>query len=126
MWVDEMITQLRGVYYNYEIKKDGTLGAKKGKYVIPTKVCPIQLWDIAFPKEYQDQMLATLFCEGGKPMNPKHAKFIWAMQKAMGLKKIPDYDPKRYFPMKSAVRQHIEMIGIGIKEDRMEDGTEML
>ena len=127
MWVDNMITQLQGIYLPWEVKKDGTCGYKARKYMAQMRVCPVQLWDLSFPKEYQDTILNTLLVDGGKAINPKHQKFIWGLQKALGLKKVPEYDPKsQVFPMKAAVRKHIEVIGIGVKEDRIEDGTEML
>ena len=89
------------------------------------RVCPVQLWDLSFPKESKDVMLNTLFKGKGQPMNSKYQKFISLLRMSMGLKKIPNYKTDKRLSVQSAI-QHTEIIGIGIKEDRIEDGTEML
>ena len=124
-YVDNIITQLQGVYLPWEIKKDGTAGLKKGNYQVQMRVCPVQLWDLSFPEQHLHVVINSLLQNKGKPMNSKYQKFVSMLRLGMGLKKIPKFKPTKLLPM-SAVVQHTEMIGIGIKPDRFEDGTEML
>jgi len=124
--VDEMINQLRGVYLPWKCTKDGIVkGVKKENYWIQMRVCPIQLWDISFPREYQDVVLNTLLTDKGKTPHSRQQKFITVLRKCLGLKKIPDYKTDKLLTMRTSVK-HTDMIGIGIKPDKIIDGTEMI
>ena len=122
--VVDFINQLAGIYLPWKVAKDGTAGFKKGNYHFRTRVCPIQLWDISFPREYRDIMLNTLLVNKGKSVHGNQF-LISMLRKKMGLKEIPDYDMTKHLPVKEATA-HIDLMGIGIKEDRIEDGTEMI
>jgi len=122
--VDKFITQLQGKYLPFEVKK-GAAGLKKGKYMIQTSVRPIQLWEIAYPKEHNDLMCASLLNKDkGKPLQKWQEKFVWGIRKALKLKKIPKYKTDEIFPIS---RDHMEIVGLGVKEDySFEDGTEAI
>jgi len=126
-WVDQFIKELQGKYLPYEIKSDKCFnnGYKKGILQFQIGVRPIQLWEIVYPKEQIDLVHNTLFeTSDAKPQHAWQEKHIFAMRKLLRLKKIPAYDKTRLMPI---TRQNIEVVGIGIKEDRIsEAGTEML
>lgn len=85
----------------------------------------MQLWDLSFPREYTHTVINTLLKGNGKPINSKYQKFVTMLRMGMGLKKLPKFKPTKVLPISVAV-QHTEVIGIGIKPDRFEDGTEMV
>jgi len=118
--VDNFITELQGKYlpFKYEGKDS----------FVQVAVRPIQLWEIVFPKEHKDLMLST--CLGGKEgmkgitNQKKHRPVVAMIRKMLGITKLPDYDDTKQLPI---TRQHMELVGIGIKEDRdLTDGTEGL
>lgn len=117
-WVNRFINELSTRYLEFDYK-----GEKK---LLQMRVCPIQLWDISFPKQHLAPVLNTCLSGfQGEPMMKSHQKYIWALRKAMKFKKIPEYDKSKTLAMK--MPQHIETIGIGIKEDKMlkdENGIE--
>jgi len=92
--------------------------------ILQVRLSPIQLWDISFPMEHTDAMLTTLFGKGGgKTINNRHNKYAVVIRKIMGVQKIPKYKTNLWLPPKP---DHIEMIGIGIKEDEFKDGVEKI
>lgn len=105
--VDQFIKELSCQYLPYD--------NKEGKAILQTRLSPIQLWDVSFPKEHRDAMLTTLFKDGqGKPINKKHSKWAAILRKILGVKKIPAYrTDKKLAP----VHKHMEVVGIGIKDD---------
>ena len=121
--VDDFITQLQGKYLEYKMFDD-----KKNLQKIPVQVAvrPIQLWEIVFPEESKDLMLTTILGAekgngeytgygGGKSTQHKwHEKFIWGIRKILGAKKIGKFDGKNMLPIN---RNHVETIGIGLKDD---------
>lgn len=89
--------------------------------LVPThlqmRVSPIQLWDISFPKQHRDIVLNTCLAgNNGTPNHNKFKKFQWMLQKAMGLKAIGDYNKNNKLMMREP--EHIELIGVGEKEDK--------
>jgi len=118
--VDQFITELQGKYLPFKFEgKDS---------VVQLSVRPIQLWEVVFPKEHKDLILTT--CLGGKEgmkgitNKRRHRPFVAMIRKALGIQKLPDYDDTQTLPI---TRQHMELVGIGIKEDRdLDDGTEGL
>ncbi len=120
--VDRMITELSSQYLPFMFW--GKDDKKQTPHNLQIRVCPIQLWDISFPEPHLDMMLNSLFGPGGgKPMNKKHEKYVYAIGRAMGVKPIPDYkkDKKLAF-----WNQNTEMIGIGIKKDNFTDRGEAI
>jgi len=120
--VDQFITELQGKYlpFKWRDPNKGKDAPLEDVYV-QTSVRPIQLWEIAFPEEHKDLVLAT--CLGGneglkgKPNHKKHEKIIWAIRKALGkdVMPIPEYDGTKQMPIR---RIGIDLTGIGIKADK--------
>ena len=110
--------------FKYYDKKDKKL--KKG--TLQVRLSPIQFWDVSFPEPYKDAMLTTLFGPkpkvAGKAYSNKIERWISRLRWFLGLKPIPkDYKTDLVLPTQPA---HLEMIGIGMKEDRYENGQEMI
>lgn len=122
--VDRFINELSAKYVKFNIEKDGTAGLKKKEYYAQVSVRPIQLWEIVFPEKHKDLMLNTIFkgSKGGT-QHKKHNKFITALRKILGCSKIPEYNKDYFLPI---YLDNVEKVGIGIKKDRYENGTEML
>ncbi len=122
--VKKFIKELSSKYVPFKVEKDGTAGLKKGNYNTPIGVRPIQLWEIIFPESSKDLILNTIFKgSDGATQHKKHNKFIFPLRKIFGANKIPEYSKEKIM---CVYGDHVEKIGIGIKEDRKEDGTEML
>lgn len=123
-WVRPFIEDLSTRYFPYKKYDPNT------KQLVPVmlkaRLCPIQLWDYSFPEENLDAVLNTLFqgSDGkGVRTHLNLQKYLGPIRKVMKLKKIPDtYDKSQHLVMVDP--QHIEVIGIGIKEDNWltEDG----
>lgn len=114
-WVDKFINELSTRYfefdrYNYDTKK-------MERVLMDARLCPIQLWDFVFPSEYYDSVAATILSGygEGKPEFKSHQKFVWALRKAMKFRKIPPFKKESRLPMLPP--QHMEVIGIGVKDD---------
>lgn len=139
--VDDFITQLQGKYLPFRVEKEGTAGIAKGDWMAQLQVRPIQLWEFVFPRRSKDIMLTTLFGPSGtekqadiKTKNnevarkatkhSRHDKMIWAIRKAIGAEKIPEYNCSQILPISKI---GVDVVPIGIKEDyTFEDGTEAL
>lgn len=122
--VDRMIENLASLHLPYTAK---TAEGKDEHYVVQAHLQPIQLWSYVFPEQHLDTILRTL-----KPMDtmgipldkthigygfgsPKRKSALWALRKAMGLKKIPEWKPEGLkFPIWN---ENTQVVGIGIKED---------
>jgi len=124
--VNRFIDELSAKYLPY------TCPAKIGQFkrgdqiAVQVAVRPIQLWEVVFPKEHLEIMQNTLFQKwGSKPQHSRHQKHIFALRKALGVKKLPKYefDPKKVLPV---YEKDVERTGIGYKEDYDKDGLEML
>ena len=122
--VDRFITELQGKYLPFKVHKDGTAGLKAGDHLVQLAVRPIQLWEVVYPEECNDVVLASVLGQDGKTQHKKHNKFIWLIKKALGCEPIPEYKKDQIIPF---YKNNIECIGIGVKKDyRFEDGTEAL
>ena len=127
--VRDFFDQLSSQYLPYYHKLDAKGIHKKTntrmKGSLRVRVCPVQLCDISFPEQYRDAMLTTLFGKGkGKTINKRHNKWAMLIRKVLGIEKIPDdYKTHQSLPTHPA---HIEMIGIGIKEDYYKDCIEQI
>ena len=109
--VEEFISELRGKYLPFKAKfkedKD------KKNYMLQVLVRPIQLWEVAFPKEHKDVMLNTLFVNC--PENrPQYKRWINIIRKLLKIKPIPEYDKSFKIPITT---KNMDVVGIGIKED---------
>ena len=88
--------------------------------MVQVAVRPIQLYECVFPKEHLNTIMNTL--TNGNPENThlgtqhkQHKKWVYAIRKILGIKPIPKIEPAGVLPL---YNQNIEIIGIGIKEDR--------
>ncbi|MCK9371334.1 hypothetical protein M0R04_15580, partial [Candidatus Dojkabacteria bacterium] len=112
-WVDQFITELQGKYLPFKYHTDG-------KNIVDCQVQlsvrPIQLWEIVFPEDQKDLVLATILDDGkgGKTQHKRHEKFIWGLRKTLGVEKIPEYKSDQKLPI---TKMHFETVGIGIKKD---------
>ena len=125
--LDRFINELQGKYLPYTMKeKDKEGNVIDRQMLLQMRVCPVQLYDVSFPKEHKDAMLNTLFAgDKGKSINKRNNKFVTVLRKILGLKPIPQtWDEKGKIPL---FQENIEMMGVGIKEDyHNEDGQEMI
>lgn len=122
-WVRMSMEELATRYFLHP--KYNKRRKKMEKELLKSRLCPIQLWDLSYPKEYTDSVLNTLFRETGKKGMVKSShlsKIIWPVRKIMKLKKIPEYKTDRRMAMNPM--DHIEIIGVGYREDKWvtEDG----
>lgn len=110
--VDRFIQELSAKYLPFKYK-----GQDK---MLQVRVCPIQLWDVSFPKEFEANMKATIF-QNGDPtgMSKARGKLAAILRKLMGFKKIEKFDPKGIDPLATYPITNTEVVGIGIKEDAM-------
>lgn len=113
-WQDRFINELATRYlpfkmYNPEKK------VMEDK-IIEMRLCPIQLYDATFPADQFDIVANSILCGGnGDPNNPSMKKFIWALRKMMGFKKLPEYKKDTKFSMSPP--EHQEIFAIGVKDD---------
>lgn len=93
--------------------------------ILQLRVCPIQLWDVSFPTQHYDAVYNTVLggSKHGAPEMSHHQKYIWALRKAMKMKKIKPSENKA-IKLAMTPPEHIEVIGVGMKEDYFvtEDG----
>ncbi len=124
--VNKFMAMLRGKFLPWMFKPKGA--KKKEKIFFQMGVQPIQLWSINFPKEYKDIVLNTVFHPHdykGEPQNKAHKMAFAAIRKMLGkgVKPIPDYKIDKAMPID---RGAVNIMGIGIKEDRETEHGEML
>lgn len=111
--VDRFITELQGKYLAYEYEKGK-------RAALQVSVRPIQLFEICFPAEHIQTILATLNTDI-KRIDPK-IEFI--LRKMLKLKKCPELNPETY-PL-PIYKSNIEIVKLGIKEDEFIDGREQI
>lgn len=122
-WVDQFITELQGKYVPFRFRdpKDNQIK----DCMAQVAVRPIQLWEIVFPEDCKDVMLTTILDKtymtqkgyggGLLTQHKKHEKFIWGLRKMLGIKPIQEFNRNNALPI---CRNHVEVVGIGIKKDR--------
>ena len=128
---DDFINQLQGKFLPHEIKHDwgksGDAGyIKKGNYQQQVSVRPITLWEIVYPEQHQELMHRTIFGKSkGNAQYGWQDKILKWFRKIIKLEPIPDFPEEGDFlPIG---KQHLEIVGLGIKKDRYnEHGDEML
>jgi len=105
-WIDKFINDLGALALPWKYKGEDSY--------IQVAVRPIQLWEVVFPKEHYDQVMNTIFDGMNVTQHKKHQKFVYALRKVLGVKKVKEYKTdKKYF----INRQHLETVPIGIKDD---------
>ena len=74
--IEKWANDLSAQYLPFQLKGNDVKGAKPGTYHFPVTLRPVQMWDICFPREHKDLILASVMGGGdGKPINKKHNKF---------------------------------------------------
>jgi hypothetical protein len=91
-------------------------------------VRPIRTYEITFPEPCMKDVLGMINPQ--KSWNKGYDKYIWSMQKALRLDKIPEFDPimneKLANPSLLLDKNWIECAGIGMKKDKYENGIELI
>jgi len=85
---------------------------------------PIQLWEIAFPRESLQDVINMIQPSKGIPKSESHSSLrsfvgwiIRRLTKFLKLKPVPDFDPKA--PRRLVHKQDIAVYGLGISEDKI-------
>ena len=88
---------------------------------------PVQLWEMVFPAEHLNEVLATV-TTGERDLTTKQNALFAGFRKMLGAKKIPKIEGDlTKMPQRIVYKQNMECHLIGIKEDSVqEDGSEML
>ena len=108
--VDKFITELSSQYLPFKMKGQDVS--------IQVRVCPVQLWDVSFPKEHEEAMKNHIFPNGDvTSMTPKVNRFVGLIRKAMGLKKLENFEPNPLKNLGIMKPQNIDLFAIGMKED---------
>jgi len=108
--LDQFITNLSNQFLSCNDRGAGS--------IIQVNVKPIQLFEVVFPEEHRDLMMRTLFEGGdGKPQHEQHEKWIWAIRKALGIKKSGDYVRNGNKLPAGLMRDHLEIMNVGEKKD---------
>jgi len=107
-------------YYPYKYTKNESPG------MVQLAVRPVQLYEIVFPKAATTNVLQTIFPYQNEIMN----KYAFGLRKMLGLKKIPDIRKaglgRKEVYQGGILSDYVGVIGVGIKEDRFENGIEKL
>lgn len=117
--VDLLIKELSSKYLSlpFRDKKTGEIVNVQN----PVHVRPMQVWDIVFPKEYKDIILTTLFKKDKNigVDNPMAKRLYKWVLKFLPFQKVPeDWDTSKFLTVEN---QDIEIVGLGMKEDKTED-----
>lgn len=109
--VERFINELSTRYlpfkmYNFDKKK---LEPK----LLQLRVQPVQLYDVAFPSEYKDAVLNTIY--GGTDGKGRWGKYVAILRRIFRLDPMPEYKKESKLPMEPP--QNCEIVGIGVKED---------
>jgi len=132
--IDRTIAELSAKYLPFTFKKDdgkgGFIEGSEAYYQAQVIVREIRFFEAIFPEQHKDLILNTLFGDDAGKLclfddaGKKYEKYLWALRKMLKLQPIPEnYDKSKIMPLYKA---HSHFIGLGIKEDRKEDGKEML
>lgn len=107
---DQFIRDLQAQYYTY--------GDKGRERWVQLAVRPIELWELAFPKEHLNEIVATTCSQTSIPWSQDKGKgfLVETMRLLLGAKKIPDFDITKQ-PRRIVMRDCVGTYPIGIKED---------
>lgn len=114
--VDQYINDLNAQFFTYQ----ATPHKNQPPMMLQLGVRPIQFWEIAFPKEHLNEVLATIngaeFDINDKRWFVKIASWMLKFRKLIGLKPIPKIPPKT---QRRAIRDiDIDKKLIGLKDDQ--------
>ena len=115
--VEKMIDFLKTRVVNWPITNDET-----GKTIYQPMqliVRPIQLWEVAFPKESADLVYTSLgFQNGVYPDDWKMKLGRASLRKALGANPIPEFKTNKTLFMPLDSMQNIQIVPIGYREDK--------
>lgn len=130
--VDDFINQLVGKWlpFKWREKKEDPMQ----DLMVQLSIRPIQLWEVGFPQEHKDVVLATILGkEGGqlkgndgkKPTDHKLLNWLGRfVAKTFGAKPIGEYKTDIQMPIH---RGAVAVMGLGLKDDYiMDTGVEGL
>ena len=113
--VDNMISDLQAQYFPYKTNPHTP------PQPLQLGVRPIQLYELAFPKESMNTVIAMLqpidrFKVKDSRWSMKILGFILKFKKLLGLQPIPEVPKDTPFPI--IRRQWVDIKGVGIKDDK--------
>ena len=118
--VDRLISDLQAQYFTYTCDPH-----TKKPHMIQLGVRPIQLWELAFPKEHLAEICRTLELQTDtwKTNSNCPSKIRWAMEKMcsvvrkiLKMKEVPAYEAKGFKRIIN-YKDVVDIRGVGIKED---------
>lgn len=120
--LDMLIKELESQYFKFPI-------IQNGQQVVGLVQMGVRPWggfyELVFPKEYLQEMISTLTCQGTQPFAayPDYGLGnlgIKALSKTLKCKPMPEYDGKTFGRLTCKwAKPDIRIIPIGIKEDEM-------
>lgn len=114
-WVNDCLAR----YYTIQpgfIGDNNVKVSQQGKYKLQLSMRPIQLYEVVFPKESLNDVVAALQPYGGYGIK---RSWLNALRKLLKLKPIPQKIP----PTFDLNRDFVDICGIGIKEDKMKENN---
>jgi len=121
--VREFIEHLHSQYFDYRVSPHSEIPPLK----MQLAVRPIQLWEIACPKESLNEVLATI---GGSEFDPKDNRWacklmghLMKLRRVLGLKPIPKIPANT--PRRICISDRVDKKLLGIKDDK-EGTTELI
>ena len=122
--VDKFIQDLGSQYFKYKHSPHETEGW------VQLGVRPIEIWEIAFPKQHLNEVLATLngSCfkiTAKRKLEKPLAILFTAVRKLLRLKDVPLPIPPNT-PMRITQHNYVDVKFIGIKEDEQDGSIELV
>lgn len=108
--VEEWANELLGQYLPYQ--------HKDGHGLLQLGVRPVQLYELAFPEEHYDTILATI-----QPYDNRASTLTGLLRKTLRLKKIKEGVKPNFF---SGVHKDVSVMGVGVKHDVKKKGIEQI
>lgn len=136
--VDKFVRDLQSKYCEHDIRDHKDLSKPIEKRIVSVVMRPLQMWEVIVPKGSRDKLLTTLWPKGSREVDGiktghfgnlasvKFQKVLPILRRILGkdVYKIPeDYNKETWLP---CWVQNIEFMGIGLKEDDIVNGVEML
>ena len=125
--VDQFINDLQAQYFKFTAPgKEFALVNGNQVNAVQLGVRPIQFWELVFPKESLNDVMATVMMgEGQREFSKKQEILMKTLRATLGASKIPALEPGI---ARIVRKKNMEVCPVGIKEDgtREEDGSEQL
>lgn len=127
-WENDLIAQFYPIYRNGKLEVTGK--DPEGRDIINHRrllVAPVQLYKIAFAKEELQNVLSAVCPTDYVEKRYSVLKYIAkTLRKFLGLKPVPTPKTINPFLQPNQVDKAVTVFPIGIKEDMMVDGWEMI